>query len=422
MKRILVSVAILGLVGVAAYAGYRWYTAETHPEQVWERRVDKDVNLVGPTLAVSPNGRWFALAWAEGKRVWWMRGTAEGGRMRFDAPVTMPDSAYPFTSFDEDPPKPAVNNEGQVAVAWMSRPLSWNDGALIAVARPNLDSDGQVSLTQIEPSDRKAFLLCESLHYDDDGRLLALWVDGGRPEHSRGESGVMQATVASPEGPFEKIVALRDSVCACCRTAIAWLGPDRFALAYRGVEADNVRDIQFAVVEEQGTSGETPPAFAPGSRTLARRDGWTIEGCPAQGPSVAAAGENAAWVAWYTQGTPKGLALARLSPSRAGDGQRWRTEKTYVIDDRAQAARPRVATLGNGSPFVAYEGPTPEGGRALYARVYKKDALAPPVRFTTANRATSPSTARWGRLGVMIAWQESDEYGPRLTMAQWSRP
>jgi hypothetical protein len=422
VKGVVVSILAIALLAAAGWYVYGYYTKETRPTEVWERRVDKDVRLTGPTLAVSPDGKWFALAWAEGRRVWWMRGTTEAGKLRFDAPLVVGDSSYPFTAFDEDPPKPAVDDEGQVAVAWMTRPLSWNDGAVIAVARPNLDRDGRLAITRIEPSDKKAFLLCESLHYDDDGRLLALWVDGGRPENSRGESGVLQAAVASPQGAFESIVALSDSVCACCRTAVAWLGPDRFALAYRGIESGNVRDVQFAVVDEQGTGGGTPPRFEDRSRALTRRDGWVIEGCPSQGPSVAAAGENAAWVAWYTEGTPKGLALARIARSRAADGERWRSVKTFALDDRPQASRPAVATLASGRPFVAYEGPTPEGGRALYARSIKRETLGPPVRFTTANRATAPSPVRWNKTDVLVAWQESDEYGPRLTLAQWPRP
>jgi hypothetical protein len=418
----IVAIVLVAAAGAAGFWYWKKMQAETHPAEVWERRVDKDVKLTGPTLAVSPNGKWFAIAWAEGSRVWWMRGTTEAGRMRFDTPATLPDTTYPFTAFDEDPPKPAVDDDGQVAVAWMSRPWGRDDGTVIAVARPNLDRDGRVSLTRIEPSDAKAFLLCESLHYDDDGRLLAVWVDGGRPADSRGEAGVLQAAVASPQGAFEGVTALTDSVCACCRTAIAWLGPDHFAFSFRSVEPANVRDIQFGVLEEEGTSGATPPRFADASRALARRDGWTIEGCPSQGPSVAAAGENAAWIAWYTEGTPRGLALARLASTRAADGVRWRTVKTYAIDDRREAGHPAVATLASGRPFVAFEGPTPEGGRALFARTIKRDVLGPAVRFTTATRATRPSPARWNKNDVLIAWQENDEYGPRLTLAEWPRP
>ena len=69
-----------------------------------------------------------------------------------------------------------------------------------------------------------------------------------------------------------------------------------------------------------------------------------------------------------------------------------------------------------------FEGPAPEGGRALYARSIKRDVLGPAVRFTTANRASAPSPARWNRTDALIAWQESDEYGPRLTLARWPRP
>ena len=95
--------------------------------------------------------------------------------------------------------------------------------------------------------------------------------------------------------------------------------------------------------------------------------------------------------------------------------------RRFLVDPRERALHPVVATLSSGRPFVAFDGPTPEGGRALYSRVYRNRKLAPPERFTTANKAERATLARWGRNGVLIAWQETDEYGPRIAIAEWKR-
>ena len=41
-----------------------------------------------------------------------------------DTPVAFADKNHPFAAFDEDPPKAAIDNDGQVAVAWMTRPIT----------------------------------------------------------------------------------------------------------------------------------------------------------------------------------------------------------------------------------------------------------------------------------------------------------
>jgi hypothetical protein len=342
-----------------------------------------------------------------------------GGRLRLDIPQAVSDTTHPFAAFDEDPPKVAVDNTGQVAVAWMARPLSRDAGAVIAVARPDLEQAGQLSVTRIEGADPAGFLLCESIAYDDDGGLVAVWMDGGRPDSSRGEIGTVQCAVASPQGPFEAIKTLADSTCSCCRTSLTWLGPEQFALAYRGVAAGNERDVRFGVLNDEGPTGSGGPALIDETRATVRHDGWVIDGCPSEGPSVAPLGSLAAYVAWYTEGNPRGLYLARLEPRFGPDGHRWRTMQTSVVDARAEAKHPSVATLSSGRPFVVFDGPTPEGGRALYARVERVGKLQPAVRFTTANTAARGIPARWGRNGVLIAWQETDEFGPRIALVEW---
>ncbi len=416
--RIVLFAALLVIAG-----GLWWLLSPkpaTKPTESWERRVAAGTKVTGPSLAVSPDGKWFALAWAEGGTLWWMRGTREAtGRFRFDAPTAVPDQSHPFSAFDEDPPKAAIDDQGQVAVAWMTRPANRGEGSVIAVARPNLDRDGAVAITRIEPTDPAGFYLCESIQYDDDGGLLAVWIDAGSAAHSQGEIGTLQCATAPAQGPFETTAVLADSICACCRTSVSWFGPDTFALSWRGVDPANSRDVRFAVLRERGLDGSGTPALDPQSRALVREDGWKIEGCPSHGPSIAAIGDKAAWVAWYTEGTPRGLSLAKLDPRHGVEGFRWATRETFEIDAREKTAYPYVVTLGSGRPLVVFEGPAAEGGRALFGRTMTRKGLGPPVRFTTATRPSRPVAVRWGGSGALVAWTETDELGSRLAIAEW---
>jgi hypothetical protein len=413
-------IVLLGLVVAAAYGLVRFVPGrESRPVVAWERRVATESKITGPSIGTSPNGKWFAIAWAEGSRIWYLRGASElSGKLRLDAPVMLTDTDHPFAAFDEDPPKAAVDNDGQVAVAWMTRPVTRPEGSVIAVARPNLARDGAVALTRIEGSDPAGFLLCEALGYDDDGGLVATWLDGGRPEESKGEQGTIDCAVAGPQGGFESVTTLADSACTCCRSSVAWLGPETFAVAYRGVASGNVRDIRFGVLGDESGKGGAP-SFTSNSQAIVRNDGWALDGCPSAGPTVAAVGENAAWVSWYTEGDPRGLYLARLEPRRGARGLRWETVQTLVVDPRKEARHPSMATLSSGRPVVVFEGPTPEGGNALFARVLRGKGLSEPVRFTTATRAERATPARWGNNGALIAWRESDELGPRIVLSEW---
>ncbi len=78
--------------------------------------------------------------------------------------------------------------------------------------------------------------------------------------------------------------------CDCCQTAIAGTtrGP---LLVYRDRSEREVRDI--VAVRYDGKAWSKP--------VLVHADGWTIEGCPVNGPAVAAVGDDAV-VAWYTEG------------------------------------------------------------------------------------------------------------------------
>ena len=79
-----------------------------------------------------------------------------------------------------------------------------------------------------------------------------------------------------------------DSVCDCCQTDIAV--SSRGALAvYRDRTGDEIRDI-YLTRHQDGR-------WAPGTRLHA--DNWKIAGCPVNGPSIVADGDNVA-VAWFS--------------------------------------------------------------------------------------------------------------------------
>jgi hypothetical protein len=96
-------------------------------------------------------------------------------------------------------------------------------------------------------------------------------------------------------------------VCDCCQTDAAAVGAGAL-LVYRDRSEDDIRDI-YAVRFDGKAWSKPQPVHA---------DGWKMPACPVNGPSVAAAGDNAV-VGWYTAaGDTPSLKLARSADGGAG--------------------------------------------------------------------------------------------------------
>lgn len=112
---------------------------------------------------------------------------------------------------------------------------------------------------------------------------------GAGHDDGRDNSAAMTLRTASMLGAaFGPSIELDDRVCDCCQTASALTdaGP---VVVYRDRTEDEVRDI-YIVRRIDGEWTEPAPVA---------EDGWTIGGCPVNGPDVAARGSHVA-AAWFT--------------------------------------------------------------------------------------------------------------------------
>jgi len=115
--------------------------------------------------------------------------------------------------------------------------------------------------------------------------------------------------------------------CDCCQTAIAMTsrGP---LLVYRDRSDAEIRDI--AAVRYDGKTWGTPVAV--------HADGWKIEGCPVNGPAVAADGD-AALVAWYTEaGGQPSVRVARSDDAGDSFGAPVAIDEGAEVDGRVAIA------------------------------------------------------------------------------------
>jgi hypothetical protein len=126
-----------------------------------------------------------------------------------------------------------------------------------------------------------------SLLPDGDDRVLVVWLDGrraaGQQQHDEEAAPMtLRAAVLDRYARRSGEALLDDSTCSCCQTdAVRWAG--RVLVAYRDRSSDEIRDI---AVSARGIDGQWSKP------RILSDDNWKIEGCPVNGPALAANGEK----------------------------------------------------------------------------------------------------------------------------------
>lgn len=180
-------------------------------------------------------------------------------------------------------------------------------------------------------------------------------------------------------------------VCSCCQTATA-ATKSGLLVAYRDHLPGEIRDI--SIVRLRNGKWSEP-------RTL-HRDGWKINGCPTEGPSIALSGDSAG-IAWVTRAD--GIGRVQVALSTDG-GETFRAP--IRGDDGDPVGRPNFVALDGKQSLLAWIERTGDGAEIRVRRVYADGTLAPSMRVAkvSPSRATGlPKLAiHDGR--VLAAWRD----------------
>ena len=233
----------------------------------------------------------------------------------------------------------------------------------------------------------------------DGETLWAVWLDG----RSMGEGEPMQLRAlaldpAAPRGEApERAATILDSrVCECCDTD-AVLGADGPVVAYRDRSEDEVRNIGVVRYTEAGWS----------EPTTIHDDGWTIHGCPVNGPALAADGTRVA-VAWYTLGDDQ-VPRVRLAVSDDG-GARFGAPIEVAVGDGDGAVplgRVDLELDGAGNAWVLWlDQRSEERAEVRLRSVGPEGTLAAPVVVAETAPSRAAGVPRLGRVDdrLVVAW------------------
>jgi hypothetical protein len=182
-------------------------------------------------------------------------------------------------------------------------------------------------------------------------------------------------------------------VCDCCTTGIAATA-DGLALVYRDRTPEEIRDI--VVRRERGGVWSEP--------VQAGADHWRIEGCPVNGPAIAARGMNVA-VAWFT--APNDRSRVRFAASTDGGAS---FAPAVDLDTDSPSGHVSVALVNERTAFVSWWRPASGGGSQLAVRSVDFDGMLGPVQAVAASTSSRPDDVpQIVQTGdkLLLAWTDS---------------
>ena len=233
-------------------------------------------------------------------------------------------------------------------------------------------------------------------------RLLAVWLDGRKMAGQDGHQGEMtlRGAVLDSTGTVEHWALLDARTCECCPTSAVRVGSEAL-VAYRDRSENEVRNIRLTRFD--GESWSEPK--------LLHDDGWKIEGCPVNGPALAAQGQRVA-AAWYT--APGGQ--TRVKVAFSDDGGRQFSAPIEVAAS-TPTGRVDVAVLEDGPAVVSWLGQDDDAAALRVQAVQPEDPLGSPVtmaKLTAASRGVGmPRLVRSGE-HLYAAWTSPENEGVQV--------
>ena len=364
-----------------------------------------------PNLAVSPNGRVY-LSWIErlGEgRVSLRFSVLE--KEKWSAPQTIAEGSNWFVNWADFPSMIALP-DGSLAAHWLAKSGPGTFEYDVTISR-SFDGGKTWGKPFVPHRDGvKAEHGFVSLFAAKDGNLAALWLDGremkadANDAHGHGHGNMtLRSVKIKRDGTLIDDAVLDARVCECCQTSAA-MTADGPVVVYRDrSEAEKeIRDISIVRLKD-GKWSAPRPVFA---------DNWQLNGCPVNGPSVAATGRRVA-VAWFTGAN--NASRVKLGFSKDG-GESF--GEPIIVDDGNPAGRVEVLLLNDGSALVCWLEKLPNGGEVRVRRIRpdgKRDEAITVAPSGTARSNGFPQMVRVGNQ-LIFAWTGARVMTAALTLPE----
>jgi hypothetical protein len=354
-----------------------------------------------PNLTVAPDGR-ILFSWIEPSGKTSLLKFSSLGTNQWSAPQTIAQGDNWFVNWADFPSMIALP-DGSLAAHWLAKSGQGTYAYNVNIAFSR-DSGKTWSKPVVPHQDgtqsEHGFV---SLLPAPSGGLAAIWLDGrkmksgGHDTHGEaaGDMTLMYTTIGA-DGKLGKEMPIDGRVCECCQTS-AVRTPDGIAVVYRDRSAQEVRDIAIARFSKGAWS--QPENLS--------KDGWQINGCPVNGPSISANGSNVA-AAWFN--APNESPLVKVALSKDGA----RTFGTAVrVDDGNPVGRVDVLALPSGAALVSWIEKTDKGAQVRLRRINPDGNRQPSIIVSDTSTARSSGFPQMAISGnrVVVAWTDTANGG-----------
>lgn len=237
-------------------------------------------------------------------------------------------------------------------------------------------------------------------------QMFAVWLDGRNTKtETNGKKGAMtlHAAVFDSDGNIIEDYELDPRICDCCQTAAA-MTDQGLVVAYRNRSETEVRDIYVVRETEEGWS--QPKAV--------HDDGWLINGCPVNGPALAAQGNQVA-LAWFT--SPDGDPQVNLAFS-ADAGETF--SAPLRLDQSTALGRVDVSWINASEVLVTWLESGEKSGAIQLAKVNRDGEILykGEIAETDPGRKSGFPRLAVGREGIFVAWTEVGSSLTKIQLAQ----
>ena len=373
-------------------------TSTTAPLVIRESESPTNGDSREPELNATHDGR-IILSWVEkvDEERYALRAAIRDGK-GWSKPNTVAQGDNWFVNW-ADFPSAIVLRDGSLAAHWLVKSGKSTYAYNVNIARSN-DGGSSWSQPMVPHRDNTqtehGFVSLISL---PNGRLGAVWLDGRNmkdmketDEHAPApQSMTLRYAVIDAKGNLSDEAELDNRVCECCQTSAAVTSDGPIAV-YRDRSPAEVRDI-YMVRQVNGTWSAPQPIHA---------DNGQINGCPVNGPSVAAEGRRVV-VAWFTSvGDTPHVKVTFSEDAGASFG------KPIQVDDGETVGRVDTLLLPDGSALVCWLSGNVEGGAIKVRRVQSNGTVGPPAVIAKTDISRSSGFPRMALFGneVHFAWTE----------------
>jgi len=369
---------------------------------------------VNQSPSVAAEGAFVAVSWVavgeDGQADAFVATSHDGGAV-FDAPIQVNDVAGEVRASEQQAPRIAVRSDA-VAVLWTAK-RGGETQIRVAVSRDGGRSFASSRLVSAlgAPGTRG----WGALLIDDRRQIQAVWLDtqlsaSAAPSPHAGDRGgehavhagasmpgmrqdVYTASIPLDEGAAASARVAATGVCFCCKTAITQ-SRGGLAAAWRDIYPGSLRDITYAQLDR--ASGL--------ERVRVSDDAWKLDGCPEDGPAMAADAAGVTHVVWPTlvSNSPpaKGVFHAETADAAAF------SPRMRLDSGTGSAAHPAIAVAPSGTVLAAWD-VTDGEDRRLEMRVRRGTAWTAPQLLSRTSAASSPAIAAVPQ-GFLVAWGRRD--------------